>query len=65
MATFLPFDGLRSNNCQLFFMAISVEYRCNLAMLMGVSSMLLYTQAPSHNFSTGQTLLHPAPIMFD
>ena len=27
--------------------------------------MKLYTQLPSQSFSTGQTLLHPAPIILD
>ena len=34
-------------------------------MGIGGSSIRLKTHAPSHNFSTGQTLPQPAPKMFD
>ena len=34
-------------------------------MGMGGSSNKLNTQAPSHNFSTGQTREQPAPIMLE
>src|SRR4030095_14599862 len=65
IATFFPTDGLRSNSCQLFSNACAVEYCCSLAIWIGSSSNKLNTQAPSHNFSTGQTLAHPAPMIFE
>src|SRR6185436_11067711 len=69
MATFfLPTpvgNGLRSNNCQLFSNVFAVEYCCSLAICIGSSSSKLNTQAPSHSFSTGQTLAQPAPIIFE
>src|SRR5438270_142516 len=65
MATFFPVDGLRENSCHFSLMALSVAYRCSLAMGIGSSCIKLYTQLPSHNFSTGQTLEQPPPNMFD
>src|SRR4051812_26694528 len=64
-ATFFPMDGLRWNSCQFSSIAFSVEYRCNLAIAMGGSCMRLNTHAPSQSFSTGQTLEHPPPKMFE
>src|SRR5678816_2116726 len=54
-----------SKSCQLFSNAFAVEYCCSLAICIGSSSNKLNTQAPSHNFSTGQTLEQPAPIIFE
>src|ERR1700761_2304365 len=65
IATLLPFDGLRRKSGHFCLMAISVEYRCKRAICIGSSSIRLYTQAPSHSFSTGQTFEHPPPIMLD
>src|SRR6476469_2104725 len=61
IATFFPVDGLRSNNFHFSSMAFSVAYRCNLAIGIGGSSIRLYTQEPSHNFSTGHTFEQPPP----
>src|SRR5829696_6660095 len=69
IATFLTASPkgifFRLKSCQLFSIAIPVEYCCNLAISMGFSSNKLNTQAPSHNFSTGQTLEQPAPMIFE
>src|SRR4051812_30916958 len=64
-ATFFPVDGFRSKSFHFPSRAFSVEYRCSLAMWMGVSCSRLNTHAPSHSFSTGHTFEHPAPMMFD